>query len=172
MCSLKAKQTIMGVAVKLMKKRPIDQITTSDIIEHSGLSRSTFYRCFRDKYDIIFCYLSDMAHEIIEKEETNDLAQLHYMFCRFALENKTLLNTLIRHDPENTTMNFVRATTEKILHKHYGIHKKIKEDYYRTILISAGTTACIYQWITKGSEIPPEEFSNLLASITQRLEQS
>ena len=37
----------------LMEETPLDRITTSDILEHSGVSRSTFYRRYRDKYDLL-----------------------------------------------------------------------------------------------------------------------
>ena len=37
----------------LMEKESIDQLATSRIIEASGVSRSTFYRRYKDKYDLM-----------------------------------------------------------------------------------------------------------------------
>lgn len=41
----------------LMAKHPFDDISMSDILKLSGVSRSTFYRKYRDKYDLMnSCY--------------------------------------------------------------------------------------------------------------------
>lgn len=38
---------------ELMERKRIDDITTSEILARSGISRSTFYRKYRDKYDLL-----------------------------------------------------------------------------------------------------------------------
>lgn len=38
---------------ELAKTRPIDAITVRDITENCGYSTATFYRQFKDKYDLI-----------------------------------------------------------------------------------------------------------------------
>ena len=39
-----------------MKTTPVDKITVKDIVERCGLTRQTFYRNFKDKYDLINWY--------------------------------------------------------------------------------------------------------------------
>jgi len=38
---------------QIMQKKPFDDITMTDILVQSGVSRSTFYRKYRDKYDLL-----------------------------------------------------------------------------------------------------------------------
>ena len=37
----------------LLEKESLDKITTSELLEQSGVSRSTFYRRYHDKYDLL-----------------------------------------------------------------------------------------------------------------------
>ena len=45
--------TAGGVFLGAGRKKPIDKITVSDIIGNCGYSTATFYRHFKDKYDLI-----------------------------------------------------------------------------------------------------------------------
>lgn len=46
-------QHILNVAFELISARPLSQIKASDIIKASKVSKGTFYRYFKDKYDCI-----------------------------------------------------------------------------------------------------------------------
>lgn len=47
---------------EIAESRPIDRITVKDITENCGYSSATFYRQFRDKYDLIaWDYTRDLA---------------------------------------------------------------------------------------------------------------
>lgn len=44
-----------------MKTTPVDRITVKDIVEGCGLTRQTFYRNFKDKYDLINWYFDKLV---------------------------------------------------------------------------------------------------------------
>lgn len=46
---------------KLVKDSSIDRITVSEIIETADVSRPTFYRYFRDKYDLVNWYFQKLC---------------------------------------------------------------------------------------------------------------
>ena len=48
-----SKEILSENFVQMMESRPFDSISVSALIEKCGISRATFYRCFRDKYDIL-----------------------------------------------------------------------------------------------------------------------
>jgi len=49
-----------------MKTTPVDRITVKDIVEGSGLTRQTFYRNFKDKYDLINWYFDKLLAKSFE----------------------------------------------------------------------------------------------------------
>lgn len=48
-----SKMLIISAFRELMEHEKFDSITTSGIIEKSGVSRATFYKHFKDKYDLL-----------------------------------------------------------------------------------------------------------------------
>ena len=64
------KLAIADAMKQLMRSRPIEKITTSQILEKAGVSRRSFYRYFRDKFDLVewiynydFCRFVDVRPE-------------------------------------------------------------------------------------------------------------
>lgn len=50
---------------ELLRQYPFDKITAKMIIEKSHVSKSTFYRMFMDKYDVLYCnYKNNIEHWI------------------------------------------------------------------------------------------------------------
>lgn len=67
----------------LMYKQALDKITVTDIVRHSGLTRQTFYRYFKDKYDLVNWYferLADKSFLQIGNSETlqEGLTKVHF----------------------------------------------------------------------------------------------
>jgi AcrR family transcriptional regulator len=46
---------------KVMEKYPVDKITVKQIVDESRVTRPTFYRYFKDKYDLINWYFDKVA---------------------------------------------------------------------------------------------------------------
>ena len=49
-----------------MKKAAVEKITVKEIVEECGTTRQTFYRNFRDKYDLINWYFDKILLESFE----------------------------------------------------------------------------------------------------------
>ena len=49
-----------------MSKMPVEKITVKEIVEECGTTRQTFYRNFKDKYDLINWYFDKILLESFE----------------------------------------------------------------------------------------------------------
>lgn len=49
---MKTREIIMNAAFRLFEQHPFKEVTVQDILDESGVSRRTFYRYFRDKYEL------------------------------------------------------------------------------------------------------------------------
>ena len=47
------KNALAASMKKLMRKKPFEKISVSDICEDCGINRKSFYYHFRDKYDLV-----------------------------------------------------------------------------------------------------------------------
>ena len=65
-----AKYKLSDSVKKCMKTTPVDRITVKDIAEGCGLTRQTFYRNFKDKYDLINWYFDKLVQQSLGQIET------------------------------------------------------------------------------------------------------
>ena len=51
---------------RCMKRAPLEKITVGEIAEECGTARQTFYRHFKDKYDLVNWYFDKILQESFE----------------------------------------------------------------------------------------------------------
>ena len=59
----KTKYELARAIKTLMEHAELDRITVKDICAQCGLSRQTFYRNFKDKYDLVNWYFERLAQK-------------------------------------------------------------------------------------------------------------
>ena len=94
-----AKELLAESFRELAEKKPVDKITIQEIVDNCDYSMATFYRHFRDKYDLIAWEYVHRTDMIMEKvgiadytwEDTISDGMIFYT------ENKVYIQNLIRH---------------------------------------------------------------------------
>ena len=61
----KAKQAVFNAMLALLKTNGFDDITVTEIIEKASISRTTFYRMFEDKYDLLDKFTFAMLEKFV-----------------------------------------------------------------------------------------------------------
>lgn len=86
-----------------MKTTPVDRITVKDITEGCGLTRQTFYRNFKDKYDLINWYFDKLVLRVFEQIGMGSTVgeSLTRKF-EFIQEEKTFFVGAFRSDDQNS----------------------------------------------------------------------
>ena len=62
----KMKYQLADALKQCMSKMPVEKITVKEIVEECGTTRQTFYRNFKDKYDLINWYFEKILLESFE----------------------------------------------------------------------------------------------------------
>lgn len=93
----KTKSALKRTLTELLKKKPFDEITVTEICACSCVSRITFYAHYADKYELADAIFQDMIR----------VAKLH--FCRLQREN----------NPKNDPVIGCENLLECILHLYY-----------------------------------------------------
>ena len=75
---------------EIAEMKPINKITVRDITDNCGYSPATFYRHFKDKYELIACDYVTRIEEITAKVGTDDYkwSDTLYDGMRYFEENK------------------------------------------------------------------------------------
>ena len=107
-----AKEILAESFRELASKKSVDKITVADITDNCGYSTTTFYRHFKDKYDLIVWEHTQRVAKImaqIEKDGDPWKQTLLETANSFG-QNKKYLTNLLRHT--NGYDSFVRNMTE------------------------------------------------------------
>lgn len=124
-----AKEILTEAFREIAEKKPVDKITIHDITENSGYSSATFYRQFKDKYDLIAWAYSEDLEKILERIEYDDTSwkQVLTDAATYYSDHKRYLANLLEHT--NGHDSFIRNMTEINFNSlRHRILKVIKED--------------------------------------------
>lgn len=146
---------------ELMKDKDMDDITTSEILAKSGISRSTFYRRYRDKYDLL-------THNYEQLMEQTVLKIADGMSYRTAFR---ALYSVLAQDPEffenalrSTSPNALRAFIEsrsldlfhELLSKYgYDMENPYYQMLHQGYVYGAMEVTCL--WARQGMKMPVDQ---------------
>lgn len=153
----------------LMKSKPFQEITITEITEKAGVSRLTYYRNFSSKEDIILKYYDIMFEEFllmfdnINKEEL-DLKKLIIMsFERFE-KDQDRAHLLIRDDLIHLLLkpfsNYITRALEKI-----NIPSSL--DYFQLKFIEGGLFYTLFNWTKDNKSYTPEQLAENILDIVK-----
>lgn len=63
---IKTKQSIYNALIECINKYPIKKITVDKITKHAKINRSTFYKYYLDKFDLIDSYIKEVLDNFIK----------------------------------------------------------------------------------------------------------
>ena len=60
------KDDIKNTFIAMIKTTPIEALRVEDLIRQAGVSKTTFYRLFKDKYDVMNSVYMDFSHPVVQ----------------------------------------------------------------------------------------------------------
>lgn len=154
---------------KLSAKKSVEKISVKDIVSDCGLTKTTFYNHFRDKYDLAAWIYSTSAEKIMNKIDTENYSWkdsltdgINYFFA-----NKDFLKNLMTNTSgQDSFINYVANFNVKILSDYIKRNKNLEnltadiEIYVK--IYCYGTVCTICEMLIKDFPIPIEDFVNFL----------
>ena len=163
----------MAVALlQLMKKKAFAQITISEIIKLAGVSRSSFYRNYASKEEILCQYICTLYREFFQQEHVllrvTDRSQvLAFLLPRFRFikEHRDIFITLSQH---NMLYYFFRQIESDLIPLLCGQDADISP-YYRA-MFSGASAGIIFHWIENDFKESEEELARLFITLPDRVQ--
>jgi AcrR family transcriptional regulator len=165
------KKAIHNAMVALLKEESFDDITTIQLAKQAGISRSSFYTHYRDKYEMIDSYqqaLFNKLEYIFDKHENNK----GYAFLEIFefLKRERLLSALIStngtREIQSYIINKVKILINTDLQDKFGRENltPIEKEYSSTYLAYAFFGLC-QSWVAKGKKESPQQMTDLVLKI-------
>lgn len=150
---------------ELCKTVPFDKITVEKVVKCSGVSKATFYRHFKDKYDVLNYNSKEIAERIIGERPCKDWREfLGYMFEEIEKE-KLYYRKAFQTSGQNAHFGFLFEYSHYIVKRCYmisnGLKEISKEDEYLISHYCYGCVAIIEMWLNDSSKLSTSRMADL-----------
>lgn len=150
--------------LNLLETKPIDRIYVVEIIREVGTCKGTFYKYFRDKYDLICrCFDHYIYGDILQTSETWEEMILSLLGV-FRQHAQVILHSFMSEDA-----NSVRHYHEQILsgfltheRAERGLKTEGKVYEYALRMYAAHVTGLTVSWLEEGCTTKAEELVELM----------
>lgn len=155
------KEILADSFIELTASKPINKITITNITDNCGMTQPTFYRHFKDKYDLIaFIYVSDIR-QLTDKIGVNGYEWRDALAesLEYFVEKRDFALNALKHtggrdafllQMETTNIEMMSAVVRKKL-----MTEKIPEDISVMIqFYCCGYTHFICNWLLTNMQIP------------------
>ena len=164
-----ADELLFKALSKLLHKKSIDKLSVQEILDESGVSRATFYRHYRDKYDLLNSnYRKILEDTLFRFNEGFSYIEAQLRLYQVIKDNIKLFQNAIRSSDVNSLKNFIFDVSMdfhlKVLEKNgiditdWKVRKKL-ESYID------GNLEIVVIWILEGAKEPIADLIEVLSSM-------
>ena len=91
------KRALVQTLKELLTEKPLDKITVTDLTEHCGVNRMTFYYHFKDIYDLVEWACVESAARALAGQKTYDTWQQGFLQILQAVQKDKVFFTKVYH---------------------------------------------------------------------------
>jgi putative transcriptional regulator len=113
-----SKKIISDIFISKLEVNNFKEVTISEIVAEANLSRSTFYRYFRNKYSVIEFFIDDILDNyllVVSKKSVVNFTDILVIYFEFWEENMHYLSLLKKHNLLSLMLEIERKKFLKIL---------------------------------------------------------
>jgi len=160
------KDCIADSLLELMKNNNFDAITIEEIIQKAGVGRTTFYRHFDEKSDILVYKFIRLYQEEKEKNpSTFSYANVNpdnlLNFFQFIYEQRDTLNLVFMAKQD--------ACVYTSFKEIYFSEKEARENTYEASFFGAGLFGVVSEWVENGFTDSPETLTEKVLVILHKV---
>lgn len=160
-------ETFSDALDTLLLQKDFDKISSTEIITVSGLSRTTFYKHFRDKYELATWKFRNL-HEILPKIPTtvDEGDQNIAALVHFIAERKIIYKRLFQYNGQDSFENFYKAFADGFMQNiaNETGRQISRHEFYVNRYHCMGAFAVLKEWVMSGDSISEEEILNVIIS--------
>ena len=167
---IKTKKALFDALGKLLREKPFDKITVSDIVILAGVTRKTFYNHYQDKIEMVQDYQKGLIERIRQFRESHPrLDQDGYaaLFHLFEDEDATLMGLMSLNGSDEIQslmkQTILQSWKGEIQSNTATLMPLVGE--YQAVLMMNAIFGIIQHWLTAGRRVPPEEMAEVMMQL-------
>ena len=158
------KQKIAQSFEKLLVAKNFDDITVMNIVEASGISKATFYRYFKDKYDILDYGVKNNISSFFEPYlKGHSLQTVHYDFQEYLYSKKEFFYKAMKTEGPNSFENSLIEASVDLFYKIFELKSVAVTPEIADIteVYCHGAVHYLKKWVIGGFKEPAEYVSKI-----------
>lgn len=164
----KTRQAIKNAMCELLQEKSFDLITTTELVKRAGISRSSFYTHYQDKYELVDEYQTAFFQKlsIIFQAHRTDLATAIYELFTLLESDYSLETAFLSENGTREIHLYLIQQTKKLLatviFPTFG-RKSLStiNMEYRTTYLSHAIFGMLQLWIKQGKKETPQEITDM-----------
>ncbi len=169
----KTRQLLRSGLTKLMREKPVNEISVRELAELCDINRGTFYLHYKDVYDMVDTLQQELYgdfHALLARHTPTDEASTALMLVdifRFIEENKDLASAILgKYGSSAFIGKFSSEVRDKCAALWTRIEKKDQPRYERcyTFMV-AGAVGVVREWVQSDCPERPEDIGLLIKSL-------
>ena len=166
------KNALAASMKKLMRQKPFEKISVSDICADCGINRKSFYYHFRDKYDLVnwIFYVGFMGG--IDTSGRRGGWDLLTQICRYFYSEKEFYRSALSFEGQNSLRDYIIEVLQPISDVFLeGIFPGYQEDRFIATFLSDSLLGSVTRWLSGGygKDIDADQFLERMKEIILRL---
>lgn len=164
---IKTKAILRDSLITLLERKPLKQISVTELTELADVNRSTFYFYYDDIYDMVDKMLGDIYETHLTPlinnagnfTRTGDYATFLVGFLDFCKNNSRIVTVIVNNDIGHTFTNKLIADIRNSIPDSAKHYSNDTSKYYLTTFALNAILGTIYQWIRDGMKVPSIEMA-------------
>ena len=173
----RTRQKLAAAIKEEMEHTSLDKITVTQIVERAGVTRQTFYRNFKDKYDLVNWHFEQLAQKSFTQMGAGlTLREALIKKFQFLKGERTFFTQAFRSQDCNSVVAYdyqcILEFYTGIIQRKLGVEKLPPDIAFLLRMYCEGSIHMTVEWVTTGMERPiPQLVDLLLEAMPQRLQE-
>lgn len=165
------KRALVASLKELMAEKPLDKITVTDLTEHCGVNRMTFYYHFKDIYDLVEWACVEEATRALAGKKTYETWQQGLLQIFEAVQNnKPFILNVYRSVSREQVENYLYRLTYDLLEgvveeQAQGMSVRPEDKAYIATLYKYMFVGLMLDWIKSDMKESPQKMVNQLEQV-------
>ena len=179
----KTRRDLRKAIIELIKEKPIEKVSVTEICEKAMVNRMTFYKYYEDKFTLLDDTINEIKDELKNKapefnniktldEASNYFGIIINIFIEFLDKNKELI-TAVEKNGDYKLFDIITYISEEAITELLTQINKLKRLKYSIHVTSSfiygGFVSTISYWLDHPEAIDKEQLYNLIKDIQNNL---
>lgn len=169
-------QHIIRTNFDLLQDYHFDSITVQQICGAAEINRSTFYRYFEDKYDLLYHLAEELGEDITNEMQGPDEAAMLKSLVKLVNKNQTLFKHLIVSSKQNEFYQELTRVASRLIYQGAYEHdnfisRQIRQSIYPKMasdFFGSGIIEVMRQWLNNQYDYTLDEVLQTLDQIERK----